>query len=134
MGLEVAMERMSKEKGGSGGRVVVVSSTCGVTCQGDMFATPAYTASKHAVTALTRTMGVSPLATSNLLPAAQVLGGADGGVSGGGGSLLHRFPLPLLLPHSCADTPFLGEWADWTEDTLAAQALQESAQGKKVLE
>ena len=37
-------------------------------------------------------------------------------------------------PHSCADTPFLGEWSDWTEDTLAAQALQESAQGKKVLE
>ena len=97
MGLEVAMERMSKEKGGSGGRVVVVSSTCGVTCQGDMFATPAYTASKHAVTALTRTMGVSLLATSNLLPAAQVLGGADGGASGGGGSLLHRFPLPLPL-------------------------------------
>ena len=104
MGLEVAMERMSKEKGGSGGRVVVVSSTCGVTCQGDMFATPAYTASKHAVTALTRTMGVSLLATSNLLPAAQVLGGADGGVSGGGGSLLHRFPLPpspsLLCRHA----------------------------------
>merc|ERR1712223_649346 len=43
--------------GGQGGRVVSVSSTCGVTCQGDMYATPAYTASKHAVTALTRTMG-----------------------------------------------------------------------------
>ena len=27
--------------------------------QGDMYATPAYTASKHAVTALTRTMGVN---------------------------------------------------------------------------
>jgi len=109
MGLEVAMERMSKEKGGSGGRVVVVSSTCGVTCQGDMFATPAYTASKHAVTALTRTMG-------------------------------HKFwvertgvSVVAVAPYYI-DTPFLGEWADWTEDTLAAQALQESAQGKKVLE
>ena len=39
--------------------VVSVSSTCGVTCQGDMYATPAYTASKHAVTAMTRTFGVS---------------------------------------------------------------------------
>lgn len=97
MGLDVAMARMSMEKGGAGGRVVVVSSTCGVTCQGDMFATPAYTASKHAVTALTRTMGVRPLATINLLPAAQVLGGEDGGVCGGGGPLLHRCPRPPLL-------------------------------------
>jgi len=57
LGLETAWARMSREKGGEGGRVVSVSSTCGVTCQGDMYATPAYTASKHAVTALTRTMG-----------------------------------------------------------------------------
>ena len=49
---------MSLEAGGGGGVVVSVSSTCGVTCQGDMFATPAYTASKHAVTAMTRTFGV----------------------------------------------------------------------------
>ena len=49
---------MSLEAGGGGGVVVCVSSTCGVTCQGDMFATPAYTASKHAVTAMTRTFGV----------------------------------------------------------------------------
>ena len=49
---------MSLEAGGGGGVVVNVSSTCGVTCQGDMFATPAYTASKHAVTAMTRTFGV----------------------------------------------------------------------------
>ena len=78
LGIETAWARMSKEKGGQGGRVVSVSSTCGVTCQvrsmpgrfvtvnqlstvaqGDMYATPAYTASKHAVTALTRTMGVN---------------------------------------------------------------------------
>ena len=48
---------MSLEAGGGGGVVVNVSSTCGVTCQGDMFATPAYTALNDAVTALTRTFG-----------------------------------------------------------------------------
>ena len=37
-------------------------------------------------------------------------------------------------PCSCADTPFLGEWEDWTEDAPAARALQESARGEKVLE
>ena len=49
---------MSLEAGGGGGVVVSVSSTCGVPCQGDIFATPAYTASKHTVTAMTRTFGV----------------------------------------------------------------------------
>jgi NAD(P)-dependent dehydrogenase (short-subunit alcohol dehydrogenase family) len=58
LGLETAHQRMSLERGGAGGRVLCVSSTAGVTCRGDMFATPAYTASKHAVTALTRTFGV----------------------------------------------------------------------------
>ena len=57
-GIETATRHMSLEAGGGGGVVVSVSSTCGVTCQGDMYATPAYTASKHAVTALTRTFGV----------------------------------------------------------------------------
>ena len=33
LGLETAWARMSKEKGGQGGRVISVSSTCGVTCQ-----------------------------------------------------------------------------------------------------
>ena len=57
-GVQTGLRRMSREVGGRGGVVVNVSSTCGVTCHGDMFATPAYTASKHAVTALTRTFGV----------------------------------------------------------------------------
>ena len=57
-GVETGLRRMSREAGGRGGVIVNVSSTCGVTCHGDMFATPAYTASKHAVTALTRTFGV----------------------------------------------------------------------------
>ena len=57
-GLECATRHLSKEQGGPGGVVVNLSSTVGVTCTGDMFATPAYTASKHAVTALTRTAGV----------------------------------------------------------------------------
>ena len=43
----------------NGGLVVNISSTAGVTCIGDMMATPTYVASKHAVTALTRTFGVS---------------------------------------------------------------------------
>ena len=33
LGLEIAWARMSKENGGKGGRVISVSSTCGVTCQ-----------------------------------------------------------------------------------------------------
>merc|ERR1711976_1127142 len=41
----------------NGGLVVNISSTAGVTCIGDMMATPTYVASKHAVTALTRTFG-----------------------------------------------------------------------------
>ena len=45
----------------NGGLVVNISSTAGVTCIGDMMATPTYVASKHAVTALTRTFGVSNL-------------------------------------------------------------------------
>ena len=57
-GVSTSMKKMSRDQGGAGGVVVNVSSTCGVTCVGDMFATPAYTASKHAVTALTRTYGV----------------------------------------------------------------------------
>ena len=57
-GVETGLSKMSREAGGRGGVIVNVSSTCGVTCHGDMFATPAYTASKHAVTALTRTFGV----------------------------------------------------------------------------
>ena len=93
---------MSREAGGRGGVIVNVSSTCGVTCQGDMYATPAYTASKHAVTALTRTAGVRPGApdvdssasTLTVVCAAQVLGGQDGGVRGGRGSVLHRHALP----------------------------------------
>jgi len=108
LGIETAWARMSKEKGGQGGRVVSVSSTCGVTCQGDMYATPAYTASKHAVTALTRTMG-------------------------------HKFwvertgvSVVAVAPYYI-ETPFLGDWADWTEDARSQEVLRASAEGKKFL-
>ena len=66
-GVQTALRQMSREAGGRGGVVVNVSSTCGVTCHGDMFATPAYTASKHAVTALTRTFGVRLVVTREQL-------------------------------------------------------------------
>ena len=33
LGIETAWARMSVEKGGKGGRVISISSTCGVTCQ-----------------------------------------------------------------------------------------------------
>ena len=33
LGIETAWARMSVEKGGEGGRVISISSTCGVTCQ-----------------------------------------------------------------------------------------------------
>ena len=32
------------------------------------------------------------------------------------------------------DTPFLGEWSDWTPDQEAQSQLAKSAQGKKFLE
>ncbi len=54
---------MSGDAGGN--RVVLnLSSTAGITCIGDMFATPAYTASKHAVTAMTRAFGVQTYPTN----------------------------------------------------------------------
>ena len=31
------------------------------------------------------------------------------------------------------DTPFLGDWADWTPDLQAQQELSKSAEGKKRL-
>ena len=52
------------------------------------------------MTALTRTAGVRPVAvvssatTLTVVCAAQVLGGQDGGVRGGRGSVLHRHALP----------------------------------------
>ena len=61
LGVELAFKHMSKAGGGDGGKggvVLNLSSTAGITCIGDMFATPAYTASKHAVTAMTRAFGV----------------------------------------------------------------------------
>ncbi len=58
LGVELAFKHMSTSSGAKGGVVVNLSSTAGITCIGDMYATPAYVASKHAVTALTRTFGV----------------------------------------------------------------------------
>ena len=60
--IEAAFKHMGKDGhdggGGSGGAVINLSSTAGLTCVGDMYTVPAYTASKHAVTTLTRTFGV----------------------------------------------------------------------------
>ena len=115
---------MSLEAGGAGGVVVSVSSTCGVTCQGDMFATPAYTASKHAVTAMTRTFGVNIICldTRSLISSQHKFWFERTGVS-----------VVAVAPYYI-DTPFLGSWADWTPDTAAQEVLSESAQGKKFLE
>lgn len=108
LGIETTVSNLSKEKGGPGGIIINISSTCGVTCQGDMFATPAYVASKHAVTALTRTFG-------------------------------HKFwfektgvSVAAVAPYYIA-TPFLGDWADWTEDPRAQMELKKSAEGKNFL-
>ena len=57
-GIELAIKHMGLEGGNRGGLVVNISSFFGVTCRGEMVATPAYTASKHAIVALTRTYGV----------------------------------------------------------------------------
>ena len=60
--IEAAFKHMGKDGhdggGGSDGAVINLSSTAGLTCVGDMYTVPAYTASKHAVTTLTRTFGV----------------------------------------------------------------------------
>jgi len=56
--VSLALEKLSLECGGGGGVVLGVSSHQGVTCQGpQMYCSPAVTASRHAVTALTRTYG-----------------------------------------------------------------------------
>lgn len=107
-GITTAQKLLSKETGGPGGIVLNVSSTCGVTCLGDMFATPAYTASKHAVTALTRTFGHQFWFSRT-------------GVS-----------VVAVAPYYI-DTPFMGQWKDWTPDTLAQKELENSAAGKKFL-
>ena len=59
--IEAAFKHMGKDRDGKGGAVISLSSTAGVTCVGDMYTVPAYTASKHAVTTLTRTFGVSKI-------------------------------------------------------------------------
>jgi len=107
-GIVTSHKYLSRECGGPGGVVLNVSSTCGVTCNGDMFATPAYTASKHAVTALTRTFGHK---FWHMRTGVSVVGVA-----------------PYYI-----DTPFLGEWQDWTPHPEAQQELANSAKGKKFL-
>lgn len=108
LGIETALSHLSREKGGPGGIIINISSTVGVTCQGDMFATPAYTASKHAVTALTRTFGHKFWYERT-------------GVS-----------VAAVAPYYIA-TPFLGDWEDWTDDTRAQMELRRSAEGKNFL-
>merc|ERR1712130_320418 len=107
-GINTATKFMSKESGGKGGIIVNVSSTCGVTCHGEMYATPAYTASKHAVTALTRTFGHKFWQERT-------------GVS-----------VVAVAPYYI-DTPFMGTWEDWTPDAGAQEVLKQSAQGKRFL-
>jgi len=107
-GIITGHKYLTKENGGQGGVVLNISSTCGVTCIGDMFATPAYTASKHAVTALTRTFGHKFWYNKT-------------GVSVVG-----------VAPYYI-DTPFLGEWRDWTPHEDAQRELEQSAAGKKYL-
>lgn len=53
----MAMQLMSREHEGQGGIVVNISSVAGVDCT--QFSTPVYNATKHAVVAFTRSMGVS---------------------------------------------------------------------------
>ena len=51
-----------EREGGKGGVVVNISSTAGITCKTKVSSIlPAYYASKHAVTSLTRCFGVSIL-------------------------------------------------------------------------
>jgi len=58
-GIELAFKYMGIErKGGKGGVVMNISSTAGITCKPKIsYALPAYYASKHAVTSLTRCFG-----------------------------------------------------------------------------
>lgn len=56
----VAMDNMSQEYGGNGGYIINISSVAGIDCS--QFSTPIYNATKHAVTAFTRTLGVSNFA------------------------------------------------------------------------
>ena len=59
-GIELAFKHMGIEKeGGKGGVIMNISSTAGITCRAKIsYALPAYYASKHAVTSLTRCFGV----------------------------------------------------------------------------
>lgn len=57
-GIQMGFERMGGSAAEGRGRVVLnLTSTMGVSCRGIMHAVPAFTASKHAITALTRTFG-----------------------------------------------------------------------------
>lgn len=57
-GTLLALERMGTNKGGSGGVVVNISSIVGL--KSNPFG-PVYSASKHAIVGLTRSLGVSGL-------------------------------------------------------------------------
>ncbi len=109
MGIELAFEHMSSKSGGRGGVVVNLSSTAGITCIGDMFATPAYTASKHAVTALTRTFGHKFHFER------------------------HGVRVVALAPYF-VDTPLVdSEFSRWTDDKEAREAIKEGALGRDIL-
>lgn len=48
---------MGKDKGGNGGLIVNIASVAGLDCS--QFCTPTYNATKHAVVAFSRSLGVS---------------------------------------------------------------------------
>lgn len=53
----IGLRYMGKDKGGNGGLIVNIASVCGVDVS--QFCTPTYNATKHAVVAFSRTLGVS---------------------------------------------------------------------------
>jgi len=107
-GILLAHKFMSTESGGVGGVVVNVSSTMGVTCTGEMFAIPAYTASKHAVTALTRTFGHEFWSSR------------------------HGVSVVGVAPYFI-ENPLFDDFDNWTPDPGCREALRKSAEGKKFL-
>ena len=92
-----------------GGLVVNISSTAGLTCIGDMRASPAYVASKHAITALTRTFGTDLYFNRHKVRVIAVA--------------------PYFIETSLNDDNF----SQWTTDTEALEIIRKGFEGKKML-